>query len=393
MVNKYTVDDTDIYNEDALMRAATLSIPSKKQRTIAKSLDRRFMDLGVFNSIVSSNNVINEVYLDLTPGQIIEFCDEPTKYGDYLNKNSMFLNMGALNVFFINLRLQPTESIKAEHIVFLNNILTKGPNDIYVMPTVHFDGVDRYTQIELYSNFVTKMINYKNSRAPGSLNLGIMIPPYYREKEVKGLYKLYSKENAEPTFVSVDFKGSNIEDKKRMKVVDTITSHYAAEGIEDYFMYGLNLRSFKQGLNNPVSDEMLIVRSGLNAVGAPHRVPTKVHGGSKISQTDQLGVVFGRDDYRFHYLTEPEYMERFLDWSSDRGYRFDIENRLTQDGPKIKDAVKRYNLVTENAEFFDISTAIRKNDKDAIKDMLGKGVDPTPTENGLNPNQSTLDSF
>ena len=143
MVNKYTVHDTQIFDEQALLRASTLSVSSKRQSTIAKSLDCRFMDEGIFDSIVSKNNVINEIYLDLTPSQIIEFCDDTTKYREYLNKNSLCLDGGAPNVFFINLRLKSTDSIMAEHIIFLNNIMTKGPNDIYVMPSIQFDGVRR----------------------------------------------------------------------------------------------------------------------------------------------------------------------------------------------------------------------------------------------------------
>ena len=392
MVNKYTVNDTKIYDEQALMRASILSVSSKRQSTIAKSLDRRFMDETVFDTIVSNNNVINEVYLDFTLDQIIEFCDDPAKYKEYLRKNSMFLDGGALNVFCINLRMMPAERILTEHIVFLTNILTKGPNDIYVMPSIQFKGVGRQEQVDIYSKFVTRMINYKNSNAPGSLNLGITVPPYYRSKEIDGLFRLYSEENAEPTFVSVDFKGTNIEDKKRMKVIETITEHYAAENIDDYFMYGLNLRSYKKGPVNPVSEEMLIARSGLNAVGAPHRAPGG-RGGGKIVQIEKLGAVFDPADYCFHYLTELDQKERFCEWSEENGYRFDIDNKMTSHAKRIKSAVDKFNLVMENNEFSIVSEAIRKNDRDLLKDILDKGNVPSSGVVDLDPAQRTLDSF
>ena len=392
MVNKYIVNDTQIYDEKTLMRASTLSVLSKRQSTIAKSLDRRFLDEGIFDTIVSNNNVINEVYLDLTPNQIIEFCDDPALYRAYLAKNSMFLDRGALNVFFVNLRMQSTDSIKAEHIIFLNDILTKGPNDIYVMPSIQFKKVGRAMVIAIYSDFVTKMIHYKNTRAPGSLNLGITVPPYFRSKELDNLFKLYSNENAEPTFVSVDFKGTNIHDEKRMKVIEALNSHYAKEGIEDYFMYGLNLRSYEKGPANPVSEEMLIVRSGLNAVGAFHRAPGG-KGGSTITQIEKLGAVFDPADYCFHYLNEPDQKERFCSWAVDNGYRFDIDNKMTSHAYKIMPAMDKFNLVTENVEFSLVSNAIRKNDKDLLKDILDKGNVPPSAADDLNPSQSTLDDF
>jgi len=392
MVNKYIVDDTKIYNEEALMRASTLSVSSKRQSTIAKSLDRRFMDEGVFNTIVSSNNIINEVYLDFTPSQIIDCIDHPEQYQTYLNKNSMYLDRGALNVFFINLRLSSPQKLLAEHIIFLNDILTKGPNDIYVMPSIQFGKGDRYTKMDVYSDFVGKMISCKNTRAPGSLNLGITVPSFYGHKDMNDLFKLYSSENAEPTFVSVDFKGSSIEDRKRMKVVDALNAHYAAEGTEDFFLYGLNLRSYKSGPSNPVSEEMLIARSGLNAVGAPHRAPGG-RGGSKITQIEKLGAIFDPADYCFHYLSEQDQKERLCDWAFDRGYYFDIDNNMTKDAPKIMSAVKKFNLVMENNEFFTVSYAIRKNDKDLLKGILDKGNNLSVAAVVTDPAQRTLDSF
>lgn len=392
MVNKYIVDDTKIYNEEALMRASTLSVSSKRQSTIAKSLDRRFMDEGVFDTIISNSNIINEVYLDFTPDQIINYIDHPDKYQTYLKKNSMYLDRGALNVFFINLRMLSVQKLNAKHIIFLNDILTQGPNDIYVMPSIQFDKGDRYSKMKFYSDFVSNMITCKNSRAPGSLNLGITVPSFYGHKDMEDLFKLYSNENAEPTFVSVDFKGSNIEDTKRMKVVDALNAHYAAEDTEDFFLYGLNLRSYKSGPSNPVSEEMLIARSGLNAVGAPHRAPGG-RGGSKITQIEKLGAIFDPADYCFHYLSEQDQKERFCDWAFDRGYRFDIDNNMTKDAYKIMSALKKFNLVKENEEFFSVSNAIRKNDTDLIKDMLVKGNVPPSSDGERDPSQRTLDSF
>ena len=67
-----------------------------------------------------------------------------------------------------------------------------------------------------------------------------------------------------------------------------------------HFLYGFNVRNYKKKTLNPVSDEMMIARSGFNAMGAPH------YGQSKriippTTQLTQLGVVFNRDDYCFHH--------------------------------------------------------------------------------------------
>lgn len=260
------------------------------------------------------------------------------------------------------------------------------------MPTLQFKRVGRADQVNLYSDFVISMIESKNTRVPNSLNLGISVPSYYRQKDLKGLFEFYSKENAEPTFVSVDFKQSSIEDKKRMKVVKSLTEHYAAEGTEDYFLYGLNLHSYTTGPTNPVSNDMLIARSGLNAVGEYHRRPGG-KGGSKITQIEKLGAVFDPVDYRYHFLSEQDQKERFCSWAVDNGYSFDIDNKMSSHAYKIMPAVKKFNLVMENNEFFTVSYAIRKNDKDLLKGILDKGNDLSVAAVVTDSAQRTLDSF
>ena len=372
MVNKYSINDTQVYDEEAFMRVATLSVNDKRQRTIAKSLDHRFVDRRVFNSITSSNNLINEIYLNMDLDHLRAFSDDTGLFDSYVNSYSSFLTAGALNVLFINLKVG-TNQLTSEDITCLNHILTWLKNDVYVMPTLQFDGIDRRAEMDMYSAFVKDMIECKNSMVPGNLNLGINVPSYYRYKDLDKLFKLYDVENTEPTFITVDFNRAGIDDTKRMGVVNTINRHFMEEGVEDYFLYGLNVRNYKKRQVNPVSDEMMIARSGFNAVGAPHYDPVKrvIPPTTKLIQ---LGVVFNRDDYCFHPLTEKQQMDRFLEWSSDLCYEFDIEGDLRTEAPKIRPVMKKYNLCMENQEFFDLSTAIRKSDSDVIKEKLKKGV-------------------
>lgn len=398
MVSKYSVRDTQIFVDEVdesdnktLMRASTLSVPFKTQRTIAKSLDPRAMDMNILRSITSLNNVINETYLNLTIKKIDELSGSERRVESYLNSRSPYIGMGAIDVFFINLVVEPGEKIQAEHIVFLNDLLTRRSNDIYLMPVVQFKGLARDDSIKTYSNFVSRMIHCKNSRATGSLNLGISIPSFFEDEELGDLYKLYSDENAEPTFISVDFSRTGMDNPGRMAVVNAVNEYYRKEDNENYFMYGFNVRAYKRKQVTPLSDEMFVARSGLNAVGAAH---FPGGGPSKpVTQLNQLGVVFDRDDYHFHPLTEEKHMESFLQWSDDFGYRFDIHNNLPGDGDNIKSAVKKYNLYKENEEFFDISKAIRKNDKPLLMDMLVKGVEPPQPKVSINPSQRTLDFF
>ena len=117
---------------------------------------------------------------------------------------------------------------------------------------------------------------------------------------------------------------------------------------------------------------MMIARSGFNAMGAPHYAPSK-RNIPPTTQLTQLGVVFNRDDYRFHHLTDNDQFARFVEWSSDFEYEFDITGELAKEASKIRPVMKKYNLCMENEEFSDISRAIRKSESEVIKEKLKKG--------------------
>lgn len=372
MVNKYTVKDTKTFEEEAFMRVSTLTVSSKKQSSISKSLDRRFLDKKVFNSVMSSSGAINEIYLNMDLNQLRTMSNDDILFDRYMATNSSFLNTQAMNVFFVNLRVGSEDKISDEDIKDLNHILTWGINDIYLMPTVEYDGIDRKDELKLYEEFCKRMIDCKDTFVPGNLNLGINVPSFYRYKDLDNLFKVYSKENTQPTFVSVDFARTGFNDSKRKGIVGSINSYYKDKKIEDYFLYGFNVRNYKKKTLNPVSDEMMIARSGFNTMGAPH------YGQSKriippTTQLTQLGVVFNRDDYCFHQLTDNYQLARFVEWSSDFEYEFDITGDLPKEAPRIRPVMKKYNLCMENEEFSDISQAIRKSDSDHLRDKLKRG--------------------
>ena len=153
MVNKYTVKDTKTFEEEAFMRVSTLTVSSKKQSSISKSLDRRFLDKKVFNSVMSSSGAINEIYLNMDLNQLRTMSNDDILFDRYMATNSSFLNTQAMNVFFVNLRVGSEDKISDEDIKDLNQIFTWGTNDIYLMPTVEYDGIDRKDELKLYEEF------------------------------------------------------------------------------------------------------------------------------------------------------------------------------------------------------------------------------------------------
>ena len=130
MVNKYSVQDTETYEDEAFMRVSTLSVSGKKQNSIAKSMDRRFLDKKVFNTVMSSSGAINEIYLNMDLNQLRAISNDDELFDRYMSTNSSFLNTQALNIFFVNLSVGANVEITDEDIKDLNHILTWGTNDL-----------------------------------------------------------------------------------------------------------------------------------------------------------------------------------------------------------------------------------------------------------------------
>ncbi len=373
MVNKYRIHDTHIFDDEVFMRSTTLSVSAKKQTTIGKSLDKRYIDKKIVSRLVTpTNNLINEIYLNMDLKTLREIDSDDDARAKYIRNNASFLNSSGLNVFFVNIDVND-EMPNKEDVNYLNLLLTWGLNDLYVMPTLTFNGIDRTTEKQYYMNFVSEMLECKNTVTPGYLNVGMNIPPYFRHRDVNALYEQYAEENNEPTFVAIDFNRTGMNDTKRMGLAGTINKHYHAEGVEDYFLYGFNVRSFTRSVENPLSDEMVIARSGFNCFGAPHYRPSK-RDIPATTDLRQLGRIFEKEDYRFHPLTEKNQFDILDAWISDNDYSVDLRAPLKTEAQKIRPVMKKFNLCKENEEFTEISIAIRKNDSDILKEKKTKGL-------------------
>lgn len=208
MVNNYRVHDTEIYDDEVFMRSSTLTCGSKKQDVIGKAVEKRLLDSKIVNNqSPAMKNVINEIFSDMTLQELRSIDDDDHALSNFIRAKSSFLTGSFLNVIFINLEVAAGDVILQRDYDALNNILTWGKNDLYVMPTISYEGVDdRSVQKDLYKDFVKKMLLTKNSITTGSLNVGMSVPSYFRHKDVEDLFGLYGGENKEPSFISVDFQ-------------------------------------------------------------------------------------------------------------------------------------------------------------------------------------------
>ena len=373
MVNNYRVHDTQIFDDEVFMRSSTLTCGLKKQDVIGKAVEKRLLDSKIVNNQPPvTKNGINEIFSDMTLQELRSIDDDDHALSNFIHAKSSFLKESYLNVIFINLEVTAVDEILQRDYDALNNILTWGNNDLYVMPTISYEGVnDRSVQKDSYKDFVKKMLLTKNSITTGSLNVGMSIPSYFRHKDVEDLFGLYRCENKEPSFISVDFCRSGVDDTKRMGIANKIRSHYNDSQNENYFLYGLNVRTYKHSGDSSVSDEMMIAKRGFNAFGSPHYQASK----RKIPPTTelrQLGRVFNRQDYHYHSISVPHILDDFVQWTELYGYDLDFKRPLENEAGKIRPTMKKYSAVKENEELCEVSTAIRKSDYDLLDDVKFK---------------------
>lgn len=370
MVGSYKIGDVQIFQEEVFMRTATIACRGKNQKSIGRSVDKA-IDMKVYNNhIPSLGGYINESYINLDLETLRLIDNDDQKRYSYISRNTKFLDKNLLNVFFIKLLVNDTDVITDSDIEYLNLMLTWEMNDIYVMPIIEFIGEkDRRARTEAYADFVTRMLDNKNSIILGNLNVGVSVPAYFSRKEIPSVMNLYMGENHAPTFVTLDFANQRISDTKRMGVVRATTNYFIEKNEERYFLYGLGVKPFKRGDANPIAEDMHLAETGFNAFGGPHGkkgvkryVPPPQHWG-------QLGKVFGSEDFCYHSLIMDHARETFLDWSGEM-YSIDTNSTFEEVAPKANPIIKRYNFCQLNQELKKISEAIRKNDNDFIEDVL-----------------------
>lgn len=372
MSRSYKISKTEIIEEPVFMRVAELESPRKSVKSLVRSVDSYTYKKTLEKALSEFDTLINEIYLRMDLETLRRLDDDPEELKRYISRHSRFLLYDDLvNIFFIRLTLNEKDEIEKKDIEYLNGLLLYQLNDIYVMPILEFRGeIDKPKRIEIYNNFVKSLLQEKNTSRP-DLRVAITVPAYYPRRRLDTLFSLFSDENKEPTLVVVDFANQRPTDPSRIGIIPTVNNYFLENGVEKYFIYGLNVKPHKKGQFDPIAEEILLVESGFNAIGAAYKTG-EVRVIIPPQKWEHLNKLFDRGDYKYHPLSEADRREELHSWM-EQYLNFGVD--FSEVRSTINRYVRQYNFYQLNFELSQLSEMVWKGDMDGIKSkVLGKDV-------------------
>ena len=363
IVNSYEIIDVKKIDGTRL-KNVTLRTPMGSSKNISKSIERT-TDLKTL-SRTNKGDVINECYIDLTLDKLRDIDSDKYAQKEYILSRAKFLERNYLNVFIVKLMIGNNQKLVKADYEYLNNLLGWSMNSIYVMPTLEFDeSIPREKHIPLYNTFMDNMLAVKKEFYLDKINVGAMVPSFYPQRRIESLLDKYEMNRSDPIFIAVDFNNSRI-DSRPGDVVNKIHAYLDGKGVEKTFLYGVNVKPYKKGETIASALDVHSVHMSFNSVGPTHSKPRKVQILSK--DWASAGKIYQHYDYSYHRLDETSVRDEYIAWM-EKSYGVELSIDPTKNG-SVYTSTKRYNFEHANKELFKISDAIKKNDKDALKDLF-----------------------
>lgn len=366
MVRKYEITNVSVINgySSSLPRNVTLKVGGRSLDHISKCTERT-TDLRTIDSI-KDKSVFNECYIDLSLTKLRELDSNRSAQDQYIYSRSKFLDKGMVNVLMVKLRLEGNDVLDDQDYEYLNALLSWKSNDIYVMPILEFDDKNRTDMVEIYNDFVRRMLEEKDSWV-SNINIGMSIPQMYPRRSIKDLFDIYSDEK--PTFVAVDFNNSRMD--RPSDVTGTILRHFKNENEENTFLYGVNVKPYKRGAENTSAWDIYMVHGSFNAIGPTHSKPRAM---TLPGDWNNMGRIFDSESVKYHTI-DSKHRDTFIEWMSD-SYGLDVDVDFKKNEKSLYPYLKRYNFQYTNDVLSDFSKAINDQDTEYVDRM----VDVMPEE-------------
>ncbi len=354
MVSRYTVKNVStLETPSSTFRNVTLEAGGHSLNHFSKCTERT----ADYRTLRASGDgrVLNECYLYMSPNRLRELGDDREVQDRYILDHCKFRSQGLVNVLMIKLRIQATDRLEDSDYDTLNSLLTWGDNDIYVMPLLEFgEGIDRIQMIERYEEFVSRMLETKNSWIDGGANVGMSIPQLYPKHKVEDLFGLYGDES--PAFVAIDFNNGCMDNAERN--VGPVIRHFGEIDEEDFFLYGVNVKPYRRGPDEAYAWDIHMFRNSFNAVGTTHpRLGTV----TSPLEADRTMRAFDPHDVKYRILDDQR-LDEVIAWTRD-AYGVDPGRSMIRLYPYLM----RYNFEKSNGYLYDLSEAVKKGDTDLIK--------------------------
>lgn len=361
MVNKYSISNVSIVEgspEFSAPRNVTLEANGHRLDHLSKCTERTTDEQTLNNTL--DGKVLNECYIDLSLNKLRELDSDRYAQDQYILSRSKFLNKNLINVLMVKLRIEGNQKLCEADYEYLNSLLSWSRNDIYIMPILEFDDIKRTDRVDIYNEFVQKMLIEKKSWISDSVNIGMSIPKIYPRRNIADLFDYYSDEK--PTFVAVDFNNGRMD--KPSDITGTLLKHFTKENEEKFFLYGVNVKPYKRGPENTSAWDIYLVHGAFNAIGPTHSKPRAM---VLPGDWSNVGRIFDPDSVEYKVIDEP-HRDIFIDWVSNN-YDLLLDKDFKKNSKTLYPYLKRYNFQQTNGVLGEFSEAIRDSDPNVVRKM------------------------
>ena len=361
MVGKYHISNVSIVEgspDYSAPRNVTLEANGRTLDHLSKCVERTTDTQTLKNTC--DGRVLNECYIDLSLNKLRELDSDRNAQDRYILSRSKFLDRNLINVLMIKLRIEGDQKLCDADYEYLNSLLSWSRNDIYVMPLLEFDDIKRTDRVDIYNQFVTKMLEEKKSWVRDDINIGISIPQIYPRRNIADLFNYYSDEDS--TFIAVDFNNSRMD--KPSDITGTILKHFYKENEEKFFMYGVNVKPYKRGAENTSAWDIYMVHGAFNAIGPTHPKPRAM---VLPGDWNGIGRIFDSDTVEYKVIDNP-HRDMFIEWISSN-YGIELDKEFKRNNKTLYPYLKRYNFQQTNKLLGEFSKAIRESDDDYVRKM------------------------
>lgn len=360
MAGKYEITNVTMGESDdsSIPRNVTLKVNGRTLDRISKCVERT-TDLRTLEN-KRTGKVLNECYIDLSLDKLRELDSNRDAQDRFISNRSRFLDKGMINVLMVKLRLQNEQKLDNLDYEYLNSLLSWPYNDIYVMPMLEFEDVQRIGRVEIYNEFVKNMLKEKSSWIKDDVNIGLSIPHIYPRRNIRDLFELYSEEK--PTFIAIDFNNSRMN--KPSDITGTVLKYFNGIKEEKFFMYGVNVKPYKRGIQNTAAWDIYMVHGSFNAIGPTHSKPRPI---VLPGDWNSIGRIFDSKQIKYTGVDE-DHLIQFIEWV-DENYGIEINKDYKNNDKSLYPYLKRYNFQESNNVLKNYSKAIDEGDTSYLKNM------------------------
>lgn len=365
----YSITDVKMYDGDrkSYAKNVVLKANGNKVENICKSIERT-TDL---TTLTPLKNVINECYIDLTLNKLRELDSDVFAQNAYIKSRSRFLDQDNLRMLVIKLTLENGQKLEKQDYEYLLSLLKWRNNDLPLMPILEFgEGVDTPVQVGEYEKFVKHMLTLRTNYALD--DIAMSVPLYLPRRGISRLFETYG--DVKPTFIALDLDNKRIDSLPDGKY-ETIRAHFKSEKIENTFIYGINVKPYKNGGESSSALDVQSLHWSYNATGPTHHKFVK----RQILSTDwsNAGRIFDSESLEYTRIHD-EQLSIFNDWMYDN-YGFEFDSDYKNNTRSVYAYLKRYNYQKSNTKLFNLSNALNKGETETIDEAYDK----LPSENHI----------